>query len=131
MEAPEFDEGEFFHLDRGVVSRRPHPDEALGDARQGRGGHPAARIVEGADGRRLVSATAPRFAPELAELVDRPLAPEEFERRIRAPLDEREVEDAATLVRWFTGRYPTVAERFADVRRAWRRWDRPVRIETP
>jgi hypothetical protein len=78
-----------------------------------------------------VTAARPPFAPELADLVERPLPREEFERRIRAPLTEQELQDAAALVRWFTGRYPTVGERFAYVRRAWRRWIRPVRIEAP
>ncbi|MBN1773384.1 MAG: hypothetical protein JXB32_19135 [Deltaproteobacteria bacterium] len=47
------------------------------------------------------------------------------------PLSDEEVEETAALVRWFTRRYPTVAERFAYVRRAWRRWTRPTRLESP
>lgn len=63
--------------------------------------------------------------------LERPLPPAEFERRIRVPLSDEEVEETAALVRWFTRRYPTVAERFAYVRRAWRRWTRPTRLESP
>jgi hypothetical protein len=73
----------------------------------------------------------PRLAPELVDEIERPVPPEEYERRLRAPLDPAEIEETAALVRWFTGRYPTVAERFAYVRRAWRRWNRPCRIESP
>jgi hypothetical protein len=78
-----------------------------------------------------LNAAHPHVAPELAELVERSLPREEFERRVRAPLSEDELEETAALVRWFTDRYPTVGERFAYVRRAWRRWTRPARIEAP
>ncbi|MBI4914659.1 MAG: hypothetical protein HY825_02335 [Acidobacteria bacterium] len=78
-----------------------------------------------------MSPTNQRSATGTAEPVDTPLAPDEFERRIRAPLREDEVEETTALVRWFTGRYPTVRERFAYIRRAWRRWNRPTRIEAP
>lgn len=68
----------------------------------------------------------------LAPLGLRPTRPPaEFERRIRAPLGDDELEETAALVRWFTRRYPTVTERFAYVRRAWRRWTRPTRLESP
>jgi hypothetical protein len=70
----------------------------------------------------------PNLAPELAELIDRPLPADEFDRRASAPLTEDEIADAAELVRWFTHRYPTVRERLAYVRRAWRSWTRPVRV---
>lgn len=66
-----------------------------------------------------------------AEPSEDPLPQAEFERRIRAPLDDDEVEEVAGLVRWFTRRYPTVAERFAYVRRAWAHWTRPTRLECP
>ena len=68
----------------------------------------------------------PNLAPGVAELVDRSLPVEEFDRRARAPLTEDELAETAALVRWFTQRYPTVRERFAYVRRAWRRWTRPI-----
>lgn len=69
--------------------------------------------------------------PRIAELGDRPLGAEEFERRVGAPLTEDERADTAALVSWFTCRYPTVRERFAYIRRAWRRWTRPGRLELP
>lgn len=70
-----------------------------------------------------------RLAPEIAELVDAPLAPEEFLARIRAPLTPEEIADTAALVRWFTRRYPTVRDRMAYIRRAYAQWTRtPERI---
>jgi len=60
--------------------------------------------------------------------VGRSLPVDEFDRRASAPLTEDELAETADLVRWFTQRYPTVRERFAYVRRAWRRWTRPVRV---
>jgi hypothetical protein len=55
-------------------------------------------------------------SPELANLIAARIAPEEFERRIKAPLTDQEVEDTGELVGWFTRRYPTVEERFLYVR---------------
>jgi hypothetical protein len=78
-----------------------------------------------------VTRADPRLHPELAELVERVLPEEEFERRVLAPPTEDELAETAALVEWFTRRYPTVRERFAYVRRAWRQWARPVRVEVP
>ena len=79
-----------------------------------------------APGRRFASELA-----ELAELAERPLPREEFERRIAVPLDDAERQDARALIDWFTRRYPTVAARLAYASRAWRRWNRPSHIEAP
>jgi hypothetical protein len=56
------------------------------------------------------------------------LSPEEFDRRVNAPLTEEEVAEVLALERWFTRRYPTVSERFAYVRRKVAEWTRPAEI---
>jgi hypothetical protein len=53
------------------------------------------------------------IAPEIADLVERPLSEEEALRRLAEPLGEQELEDIAELVRWFTRRYPTPQQRLA------------------
>lgn len=55
-------------------------------------------------------------------LLDRTLPADEFQRLLAIPLTDREREDTRALVRWFTRRYPTPAERFAYIRRARARW---------
>jgi hypothetical protein len=55
-------------------------------------------------------------------LLDRTLPADEFQRLLAIPLTDAEREDTRTLVRWFTRRYPTPAERFAYIRRARARW---------
>lgn len=59
-------------------------------------------------------------SPALANLIAARLPPDEFDRRVRAPLTEAEERDVAELVGWFTRRYPTVKERFAYARRKLR-----------
>ena len=49
---------------------------------------------------------------------------EEVRRAVHDPIPASEREDALSLVRWFTGRYATPAERLAYVRRAYLRWRR-------
>lgn len=70
------------------------------------------------------------LAPEIAEMYETPLSPEEFERRVSVRPSEEEVAELMSLVRWFTGRYPTAKDRFAYVRRKYAEWTRnpPVRI---
>jgi hypothetical protein len=43
-------------------------------------------------------------------------------RLLAIPLTDAERDDTRALVRWFTRRYPTPAERFAYIRRARARW---------
>ena len=43
---------------------------------------------------------------------------------VEQPVTDREREDILALVRWFTRRYPTPAERLAYARRAYARWQR-------
>jgi hypothetical protein len=70
------------------------------------------------------------IAPEIAEMVEAHLTPEQFERRLAVPPTEEEIAELMSLVRWFTGRYPTVKERFAYVRRKYAEWTRvpPYRL---
>jgi hypothetical protein len=68
-----------------------------------------------------------RLSPEMEALYLAPLPPEEFERRVRASLQELEgpeLENLQELIRWFTRRYPTPKERLSYVRRAYARWVR-------
>ena len=70
------------------------------------------------------------LAPEIAEMYETPLSLEEFERRLSVRPSEEEVAEFMSLVRWFTGRYPTAKDRFAYVRRKYAEWTRnpPARI---
>lgn len=70
------------------------------------------------------------LAPEIAEMYETPLSLEEFERRSSVRPSEEEVAEFMSLVRWFTGRYPTAKDRFAYVRRKYAEWTRnpPARI---
>jgi hypothetical protein len=71
-----------------------------------------------------------QLAPEIAEMYETPLTPEEFERRTTVQPTEEEVAELMSLVRWFTGRYPTAKERFAYVQRKYAEWTRvpPARL---
>jgi hypothetical protein len=71
------------------------------------------------------------IAPEIADLVEKRLSPEEFERRVATPLTAEEAADLADLIRWFTRRYPTPKERLAYARRKFAEWTRPVSIVKP
>jgi hypothetical protein len=68
------------------------------------------------------------LAPEIARLVDEPLTPDEFDRRLATPLSDAERAEIAELIRWFTRRYPTPKERLAYDRRKFAEWTRPVTI---
>jgi hypothetical protein len=61
-------------------------------------------------------------SPAIANLLAARVPPEEFERRVRAPITEAEARDVAELVEWFTRRYPTAKERFAYARRKLRQY---------
>lgn len=53
---------------------------------------------------------------------ERHLTPEEADAYLATPVSAAEREEVLSLVRWFTRRYPTGAERLAYVRRSYRRW---------
>ena len=59
---------------------------------------------------------------EVTQFSERRLTPEELEAYVDAPVSEAERQEALELIRWFTARYPTAAERLAYVRRAYARW---------
>jgi hypothetical protein len=65
--------------------------------------------------------TDERRAAVAAE-VDRRVTPEEAAAYLATPISDAEREGVLDLVRWFTRRYPTGADRLAYVRRAYRRW---------
>lgn len=66
---------------------------------------------------------------EIERLAAEPLSPEEFERRVGAPMTEEEIEETAALYRWFTTRYSTPLERLAYARRKYAEWTRKTPIE--
>ncbi len=68
------------------------------------------------------------IAPEIAHLVDQPLTPEEFDRRLAAPRSAEESAEAQALIRWFMRRYPTPKERLAYARRRFAEWTRHATI---
>ena len=52
------------------------------------------------------------------EVYEKPLTPEEFERRVTEILqDEEEKKNIAKLIAWFSQRYPTVESRLRYVRK--------------
>src|SRR5262249_33520001 len=61
-------------------------------------------------------------SPQLANLIAARLSLEEFERRVRAPLTDAEVQEIAELVSWFSRRYTTAKERLAYARRKFRQY---------
>jgi hypothetical protein len=56
-------------------------------------------------------------SPEIANLVAARLAPEEFDRRVRAPMSDAEAQEIAELAAWFKRRYATAEARLAYARR--------------
>ena len=58
------------------------------------------------------------------ELIERPVSPDELRQALEEPVSEDERQEILSLVRWFTRRYPTGADRLAYVRRAYVRWKR-------
>jgi hypothetical protein len=67
----------------------------------------------------------------LAAAIDRKLSTEEAAAYLAMPISDAERDEVLSLVRWFTRRYPTGAERLAYVRRAYRRWARQHPPSTP
>ena len=62
------------------------------------------------------------------EIYEKPLAPEEFERRVREALSrEDDLADLREQIRWFKRRYPTGAERLRYSHRTFESFMRPLR----
>jgi hypothetical protein len=59
---------------------------------------------------------------ELTDIVNRQVSLDELRDALERPIEEREREDILSLVRWFTRRYASPAERLAYVRQAYARW---------
>jgi len=64
---------------------------------------------------------------EARQFAERILAPDAFDAYVNAPVSEDEREEALRLIRWFSKRYRTPAQRLAYVRRAYARWSQPYR----
>ena len=64
----------------------------------------------------------PSLREQVAALVGREVSVEELRAAIRTPIAPSEREELLSLVRWFTRRYPTAAERLANMRASYRRW---------
>jgi hypothetical protein len=69
-----------------------------------------------------VRPASPELRARLKSLAEQPLPLDEWRRRLASPLSPEETVHTQALVRWFRRRYPTVGERLAYVRRAYRRW---------
>jgi hypothetical protein len=69
-----------------------------------------------------MSGPDPELDAWLRSEAERPLSAEEFAARTAAPMSEAERAEALDLIRWFTTRYPTAAQRLAYVRQAHARW---------
>jgi hypothetical protein len=70
----------------------------------------------------IIAPASPETRTRLKALAEQPVPLEEWRRRVAVPLSPEEIEHAHALVRWFRRRYPTVGERLAYVRRAYKRW---------
>ena len=70
----------------------------------------------------VIQLASPETRARLKALAEQPLPLDEWRRRLAIPLSPEEVEHTQALVRWFRRRYPTVGERLAYVRRAYKRW---------
>ena len=55
---------------------------------------------------------------------ERLVSTDELREALDRPIDLEEREELMSLVRWFTRRYPTGADRLAYVRQAYDRWNR-------
>ena len=74
---------------------------------------------------------AARRRDAITEAIDRRVSPEEAAEYLATPISDAERDEVLSLVRWFTRRYPTGAERLAYARRAYRRWASHQTPRTP
>lgn len=58
--------------------------------------------------------------------VNAPVTAAEVRRALEQPIGAEERDEVLSLVRWFTRRYSTPADRLAYVRQAYARWRRAV-----
>ena len=102
-------------------------DQADRRTTQGCGGHPTPAAPQGGAG---MSRTNPPSQADLRaarRFAERVLAADAFDAYVNAPVSEDEREEAVRLIRWFSKRYRTPAQRLAYVRRAYARWAQPNR----
>jgi len=83
--------------------------------RQGRDRHQDAQDPESWPRRKIMSGVY--VDPKIAQQVETPLEPREFNRRISAPISDEERAETLELIAWFMKRYPTVKQRLAYARR--------------
>jgi len=70
----------------------------------------------------LIGPVSPETLARIKAMAEQPVPLDEWRRRLAIPLSPDEIERTQELVRWFCRRYATVGERFAYVRRAYKRW---------
>lgn len=70
----------------------------------------------------VIAPASPETRARLKALAEQPVSLDEWQRRLALPLSPEEIEHAQALVRWFCRRYPTLGERLAYARRAYKRW---------
>jgi hypothetical protein len=64
------------------------------------------------------------------EIYEKPLAPEEFERRVREALErEDDLADLREQIRWFKRRYPTAAARLRYSHESYASFMGPLRVD--
>ena len=56
--------------------------------------------------------------------INAPATASEVRQALEQPIDAGQRQEVLSLVRWFTRRYPTPADRLAYVRQAYARWRR-------
>lgn len=69
-----------------------------------------------------MSALSPATLVRIREIAERRLTADEVRASLAVPIGPDEEQRIQELIRWFTRRYPTGAERLAYVRRAYWRW---------
>ena len=67
--------------------------------------------------------TSEERAQLVREWSERLVSADEMREALARPIDPEEREELMSLVRWFTRRYPTGADRLAYVRQAYDRWN--------
>jgi len=60
----------------------------------------------------------------IARAINAPATASDLRQALEQPIDAGERQEVLSLVRWFTRRYPTPADRLAYVRHAYARWRR-------
>ena len=69
-----------------------------------------------------MNSLTPETLARIREIAERRLTADEVRASLAVPIGPDEEQRIRELIRWFTRRYPTGAERLAYVRRAYRRW---------